>query len=151
LEVHLRCTLCILKTSTSHKLYTVRTASGFCLVFFFSRKRKVAFAGFQHLRSRTLSRWVLRDGSLYCTAAGFHSDLQRKTKPTGLRRGWLGSGLSRRRPRWYLCDGTELGGVTPTTLLGSHAPRLAAGDPSRAVEEKIHNQYPIQEILECFY
>lgn len=38
----------------------------------------------------------------------------------------------------YFCDGTELAGVTPP--LCSHVHRLAARDPSRMVEEKIHNK-----------
>lgn len=40
----------------------------------------------------------------------------------------------------YFCDGTELGGVTPTTQLSSHVHRLTARNPSRLVEEKIHNK-----------
>ena len=39
----------------------------------------------------------------------------------------------------YLCDGTDLAGVTLTTLLSSHVHRLVARDPSRVVEKK-HTQ-----------
>lgn len=39
----------------------------------------------------------------------------------------------------YFCDGTEMSGVTPTTLLSSYGYRLVARDPSRVVGKKPNN------------
>lgn len=85
-----------LKTWVFHKLHVVRI-----LFFLFLIKRKATFAGFSALKKQNSAQVVLRKkklcSHLYCIVAGFHSDLQRKTKPIGLQRAKLGPELSHRR------------------------------------------------------
>lgn len=123
-----------------HKLHTVRNAS------FLKKKKKSYICYFSALKKQnSLQVSPEEEKAVQLFAAGFHSDMPRKTKPTGLQRV---SGhrtfiqeITKVEGSWcYFCDGTELSGVTPTALLSSHFHRLANRDPSRVVEVKTHSK-----------